>query len=203
MRGMDLMTRAQRMLSKWAIHLVALAAAVIVPLGAQALGLGEARVESFLNQPLDVRMRLLDVSDDDLDSLTVTPASPEDFERLGLMSNSLALGVQIEVDRSVSPPVVRVTSARPVSDPVVQLLVDARWASGRMLREYTLFLDPPTVVVEPPAPAQPPASAPESDVAFQSGQSPNRPNRAPARVTEQVADRDSGTQGNIPVATSA
>jgi len=152
---MDLMTRAQRMLSKWAIHLVALTAAVIVPLGAQALGLGEARVESFLNQPLDVRMRLLDVSDDDLDSLTVTPASPEDFERLGLMSNSLALGVQIEVDRSVSPPVVRVTSARPVSDPVVQLLVDARWASGRMLREYTLFLDPPTVVVEPPAPAQP------------------------------------------------
>src|SRR6056297_1919465 len=203
MWGADLMTRAQRLLSKRAISSIALTLALIVPVGAYALGLGEARVESFLNQPLDVRMRLFDVSDDDLDSLTVTPASPEDFERLGLMSNSLALGIRIEVDRSVSPPIVRVTSARPVSDPVVQLLVDARWASGRMLREYTLFLDPPTIAVEAPAPSAPPASAPESDVAFQSGQSPNRPNRAPARVTEQVADRDSGTQGNIPVATSA
>lgn len=147
------MTRLKRMLSKWAIPPIALIVTLIVPLGAHALGLGEARVESFLNQPLDVRMRLLDVSDDDLDSLTVTPASPEDFERLGLMSNSLALGIQIEVDRSVSPPVVRVTSASAVSDPVVQLLLDARWGSGRMLREYTLFLDPPTTAVEPPAPA--------------------------------------------------
>ena len=176
------MTRAKRMLSKRAIASIALTVALIVPVGASALGLGEARVESFLNQPLDVRMRLLDVTDDDLDSLTVTPASPEDFERLGLMSSSLALGIQIDIDRSVSPPVVRVTSARPVTDPVVQLLVDARWASGRMLREYTLFLDPPTVAVEPPAPApvapvqQRPAPADRTDTA------PARP--SPATATE-------------------
>ncbi|MEX0914320.1 MAG: hypothetical protein WDZ60_00365, partial [Wenzhouxiangellaceae bacterium] len=148
------MTRAQQIWSKWAIIVASIVVASIVPLGAHALGLGEARVDSFLNQPLDVRMRLLDVSDDDLDSLTVSTASPEDFERLGLMSNALALKLEVRVDRSVSPPVVRVTSARPVSDPVVQLLVDARWGSGRMLREYTIFLDPPTVEVEPPAPAR-------------------------------------------------
>src|SRR6056297_3133480 len=193
MWGADLMTRAQRLLSKRAISSIALTLALIVPVGAYALGLGEARVESFLNQPLDVRMRLFDVSDDDLDSLTVTPASPEDFERLGLMSNSLALGIRIEVDRSVSPPIVRVTSARPVSDPVVQLLVDARWASGRMLREYTLFLDPPTVAVEPPAPART-AQPAEPVVDRQVDRPADRQSPAPARPAEAPPAGESGPQ---------
>lgn len=191
------MTGAKRMLSKRVMASIALTVALVLPAGAWALGLGEARVESFLNQPLDVRMRLLDVSDDALDSLTVTPASPEDFERLGLMSSSLALGIQIEVDRSVSPPIVRVTSARPVSDPVVQLLVDARWASGRMLREYTLFLDPPTIVVEPPAPARPAQQA-EPTVDRQT----DRETEAPARPSEAPRARESRPQQSRPVAAS-
>ena len=198
-RATHLMTPAMTFWSKWAILVIALG----LPLGVQSLGLGEARVESFLNQPLEVRMRLLNVSEDELDSLTVMSASPDDYQRLGLMNDALALGLELSLDRSVSPPIVRVSSARPVSDPVVQLLVDARWASGRMLREYTLFLDPPTIAVEAPAPSAPPATAMESDVALQSGQSPSRPDRTPARVTQQVADRESGVQGNIPVATSA
>jgi len=190
------MTRAKRMLSKRAISAIALTLALIVPAGASALGLGEARVESFLNQPLDVRMRLLDVSEDDLDSLTVAPASPEDFERLGLMSDSLALGIQIAIDRSVSPPVVRVTSDRPVTDPVVQLLVDARWASGRMLREYTLFLDPPTVAVEPPAPAR---SARQATPAASESE---REAPAPARPTQAPRTQESRPQQARPVAAS-
>jgi pilus assembly protein FimV len=134
--------------------MAAVLALVLIPAGAYSLGLGEARVESYLNQPLDVRMRLLDASADDLDSLTVAPASPDDFERLGMSSRVLALDLSVTVDRGQSPPVIRVTSDRAVTDPVVQVLIDARWSSGRMLREYTLFLDPATVEVAPP-PAEP------------------------------------------------
>jgi len=125
--------------------------AALVSQHAFALGLGEARVESFLHQPLDVRMRILDFSEGELDSLSVGIASAADYNRLGLMSSALALDLRVSVDRSVSPPVVRIVSTRVVDDPVVQLLVDARWASGRMLREYTLFLDPPAIEMRPPA----------------------------------------------------
>jgi pilus assembly protein FimV len=135
---------------------------LLAPVGASALGLGEARVESFLNQQLDVRMRLLDVTAEELDSLTVAPASPRDFERLGLTSGALSLNLRAEVDDSVDPPVVRVSSVRPVNDPVIQLAIDARWAGGRVLREYTLFLDPPTVEIAPPPPAPEPEPAPRS-----------------------------------------
>ncbi len=120
--------------------------------GLRALGLGEARVDSWLGQTLDVSIRLLDIETAAIESISVGPASLADFERLGLPSESLALGLEVTVDRRVDPPQVRVRSQQPVNDPVVQILIDARWASGRVLREYTLFLDPP--VVESAAPVR-------------------------------------------------
>ncbi len=168
---------------------------LLVPVGAAALGLGEARVESYLNQNLDVRMRLLDATAEELDSLTVTPASPEDFERLGLTSGALSLDLDIEVDDSVTPPVIVVSSRRPVNDPIVQLVLDARWAGGRMLREYTLFLDPPTVdlapppaVVERPQPEPEPEPEPESRAADRS-----EPVSAPPRTTTETASEPRST----------
>jgi len=153
-------------------------AMLCTPSAAFALGLGEARVESFLNQPLDVRMRLLDATAEDLESLTVALADSDDFDRLGLSGRALSLGLDIEVDASVSPPVLRVTSRRAATDPVVQLLVDARWSGGRMLREYTLFLDPPTVELAPP-----PASAPAAEASVEPEPSPAvRPAPEPAPV---------------------
>ncbi|RFF27625.1 MULTISPECIES: FimV/HubP family polar landmark protein [unclassified Wenzhouxiangella] len=111
--------------------------------GLRALGLGEARVDSWLGQPLDISIRLLDVESEAVESVSVAPASLEDYERLGVPSDSLGLGLEVTVDRSTDPATVRVRSKQPVDDPVVQILIDARWSSGRVLREYTLFLDPP------------------------------------------------------------
>jgi len=183
------MNRSQRIWNRGAL----IGFVLMVPIGAQALGLGEARVESFLNQPLDVRMRLLDATEDNLDSLTVAPASPADYERLGLMAESLSLRLDIRIDRSVSPPVVRVTSERPVTDPVVQLLVDARWANGRVLREYTLFLDPATVEVAAPAPAPATTSTsaePEPESAARSGTDRRpRPTSGTAGSRSAASDR--------------
>lgn len=187
MGNFDIMNRAE---GNWSRPL-ALAIALALPGSAFAVGLGEARVDSYLNQPLDVRMRLLDASADDLDTLTVTPATPAEFERLGLISGALALGLEISVDRSESPPLIRVRSSRPVSDPVVQLLIDARWSGGRMLREYTLFLDPPTLPVAPPpapAPVRPQTEAERPVPAPMTRQSPAaiRPATAPTPPRAQA-----------------
>jgi pilus assembly protein FimV len=51
--------------------------------GLRALGLGEARVDSYLGQPLDVTIRLLEAESEAVDAMTVAPASPADYERLG------------------------------------------------------------------------------------------------------------------------
>lgn len=132
---------------------LALGAALLLIHGpARPLGLGEARVDSYLNQPLQATVRLLEASATDLESLTVVPAALADYERVGLSSEALTFGLEVTLDRRVTPPVARITSTRPVTDPVIQILLDARWSGGRMLREYTLFLDPPSIEAEPPPP---------------------------------------------------
>jgi len=176
--------------------------------GLRALGLGEARVDSYLGQPLDVSIRLVEPTGDALDSLTVAAASPQDYDRLGIPSSALALGLEVTVDRGIDPPLIRVSSSREVSDPVVQVLVDARWASGRVLREYTLFLDPPTVPVAPPirrrdeSPAvstedEAPETVP-AEPASQDG-SAATPRSAPPRATEPRSEEPSPDPIDEPV----
>ena len=167
--------------------------------GLRALGLGEARVDSWLGQPLDVSIRLLEIESEAIESVSVGPASLEDFERLGVPSQSLGLGLEVTVDRQAQPPIVRVRSQRPVNDPIVQILIDARWSSGRVLREYTLFLDPP--VMESAAPArevsqpaeteqprrQPAPAEPERRPREQAAEPASRPAREPSRPAREEA----------------
>ncbi len=176
----------------WPVVLVAILLA-LSPSGWAGLGLGEARVDSFLGQTLEARISLLQPSPSALDSLEASVASAEDHARLGVPTEALALGLSLVVDDSLDPPVLRLRSQRPVADPFVQVLVNVRWSSGRMLREYTMFLDPPAVPVAPtirrreePAPsiptepARPPEPAP-SVVPETEPASPARPEPMPER----------------------
>lgn len=122
---------------------------LLLPCAGMALGLGEARVNSYLNQPLDAHIFLIDADADALASLAVRPGSAEDYQRVGMDLGVLRTPLEVTVDRNANPPVVRVTSSEPITDPVMQILVYARWGSGRVLREYTLFLDPPLIDIAP------------------------------------------------------
>ena len=83
-----------------------------------------------------------------------------------------------------------ISSNRPVSEPFVTLLLDIRWASGRLLREYTVLLDPPLFESEPvqttvAAPAVTQAEAPvaqtqSSGEVVRSAQPAPAPRPAPA-----------------------
>jgi len=171
---------------------VALFALVLTMQSSSAgLGLGEARVNSFLGQALDVRIALLQPSPEALDSLTVEIASREDHVRLGVPADALALGLGVQLDRSTEPPALHVRSARPVFDPFVQILISARWANGRMLREYTVFLDPSTVAVAPPIrrldPVAPVTPSAERDIMEQLPATAAADPAAPAAPTEPAA----------------
>lgn len=127
-----------------------------------ALGLGSAKVNSYLNQPLDVRVELISRNSEELQSVTAKLASAKDFELLGLILNAISVPLQFEVISDGNMSYIHITSDLKVSNPVMQVLVEVVWANGRMLREYTLFLDPPTLGSKAPAPqvSKPAAVAP-------------------------------------------
>lgn len=118
-----------------------------------ALGLGNAFVESYLNQPLRVRIELIVRDSDDLSTVTAGLASAEDFALIGADREAISVPLRFAIDSDEKGAVILVTSTLPVNDPVVRIIVEVNWSSGRMLREYTLFLDPPTFTAPAPSPA--------------------------------------------------
>src|SRR5690349_20966245 len=138
------------------ISRLALMGAMLFPASLYALGLGEIRVNSALSQPFDAEIELLSPTADELSTLKVTLASNELFARYGLERaaylNNFTFRVIPTGDGRSS---IHVSSNRAITEPVVSILVEATWARGRILREYTFFLDPPVFVPSQSAAPQP------------------------------------------------
>ncbi len=124
-----------------------------LPATVAALGLGEIRLRSPLNAPLDAEIELVNASPEELSSLKAQLASRETFARYGLEWPGFLGSVTLTRDKSAGgSDVLRVRSVEPVTEPFVTLLVDANWGRGRLVREYTLLLDPPTFAPSPTPP---------------------------------------------------
>ncbi|HSC66671.1 MAG TPA: FimV/HubP family polar landmark protein [Cellvibrio sp.] len=112
---------------------------------ASALGLGEVKLKSTLNQPLEAEIKLLDTRDLTAEQILVALASPADFERNGVDRLFFYTEFQFQVDlQGAGGPKVLITSRNPVREPYLNFLIEARWTAGRLLREYTLLMDLPT-----------------------------------------------------------
>ncbi|MEM7431291.1 MAG: FimV/HubP family polar landmark protein [Pseudomonadota bacterium] len=110
-----------------------------------ALGLGEIKLESALNEPLRAEIELLSATPDELAGLKVALASAETFARYGLDRAVYLQNIQFRVVESgrADGNVVEIRSLDPITEPFLTFLVEASWSRGRLLREYTLLLDPP------------------------------------------------------------
>jgi pilus assembly protein FimV len=150
-------------------RLILLALLLWLSPGVFALGLGNIKVESYLNEPLVARVDLLVRPGEDISGVTASLASAEDFALIGASRDAISVPLRFTVDTQTDQPFVRVTSNLPVNAPVVRLIIELNWASGRLLREYTVFLDPPTVPsVSAPPPVidqrrEPPPSPPQPE----------------------------------------
>ena len=132
-----------------------------------AVGMGGINVTSGLGQLLKADIELVAVSKAEKVSLVARLASPEVYKGAGLdypYGNKFKF--QIE-SRENGEPYLKVSSAQPINDPFVVMLVELTWSSGKLLREYTFLLDPPGYVAELPAQAavQPVAPAVQSAAA--------------------------------------
>ncbi|MFZ0791226.1 MAG: FimV/HubP family polar landmark protein, partial [Chromatiaceae bacterium] len=142
----------------------ALASALALALAgvdAHALGLGGIRVQSALNQPFVGEIDLLDVRPDELDTVKVQIARSEEFSRVG--AERYHYLTKLRFSPQISPrgnTVIRVSSREPVREPYMDFLVDVQWPKGRLVKEYTLLLDPPVTSARRAPPVKQPVKQP-------------------------------------------
>jgi len=143
-------------------------------------------VQSALGQPLRAEVEVTAVARDEGPSLAVRLASQSAFRQANLDFNPALAALRFDLDkRSDGNYIVRITSLLPVNEPYLDVLLELTWATGRVLREYTVLLDPPALRAQPdvlpPVVAQAPApvvSAPATVV--QAPQPAPEPVPAPA-----------------------
>ena len=156
-----------------------------------ALGLGDVHLNSPLNAPLDAEIELVNATPEDLATLDAKLASKETFARYGLDWPQFMAGVSVTRDRSANgAQVLRIKSTESVTEPFLTLLIEASWARGRLVREYTVLLDPPVFAPNSVAASQ--VMAPSGAPAQSSGQiSRPAPRETPNAAPMQAGGGDS------------
>ncbi len=148
------------------MHAVAAAAllctTLLHPTDVHALALGRVVVQSALGEPLRAEIDVPDINSEEASSLRVGLASPETFRAAGVDYGATLASLQVSLQRRADGRAyLRLTSSRPVTEPFVDLILEANWSSGRVVRDYTLLFDPPNLRPAPqPVPVAPGVSAP-------------------------------------------
>lgn len=165
-------------------------ALLVFPLSSFALGLGEIEVSSFLNQPLKAEIEVVSARPGEIDDLLVSLASRDAFRKAGLdrPADLSKLRFKVEKSEDGATATILVTTKTPVKEPFLNFLVEADWAKGRLLREFTILLDPPFFAQQPAEPVIPaetmaPAQAQPSMVSEPAQPTPI----ADSTITQEVA----------------
>ena len=138
--------------------------ALLIPAGALALGLGNISMNSALDQHLKAEIPIQSATAEDLEGLEVNLAPDAMFAQYGIERPAFLDGLQFEIVRGADgQDYIQLSSSKPIREPFLNFLVEAKWPSGHALRQFTVLVDPPTMMAAAPvqvAPARVPVSPP-------------------------------------------
>lgn len=163
------------------LRLFLVLAGLATPWCAFALGAGQLEVRSALNQILEAQLPLTTSNPAELTGLVARIPRQEEFDRAGVERLDFLSKLRFSVQTPPGGPnVVKITSLEPIREPNFTLLVELVWPRGRMIREFTIQLDPELYANRQPPPpppvvAPPPVAAPSA-----------APPAAPPPVTPQL-----------------
>ena len=116
------------------------------PLSSGAIGLGDIRSSSHLNQPLNAKIELLSTSTQEAKQVQVRLASSDVFNRVGIDRPAYLNSLKFTSTIQNGKPVILVSSNQPIKEPFLNFLLEVSWPKGQLLKEYTVLLDPPVLL---------------------------------------------------------
>lgn len=163
-----------------------------------ALGLGELTLKSSLNRPLLAEIQLIESEGLSPWEIKAALASEDVFAEVGVERTFFLSQIKFTVVGDK----VRLTTKDAVTEPFLDFLVDLSWPNGRVLREYTLLLDPPAF---DESMYQPLAAAPEfeesqtTESVSEVEEQPSPKEQPPVKTADSAASNVSGAAGQYRV----
>ena len=141
------MKRKLKFSGRFALTSVAAAALCFATPLASALGLGRLNVQSSLGEVLRAEIDVTNMTAEEQANLKIRVASPEAYRAANVDYNPVLPSTRATLERRADGRLfVRLASERGVQEPFVDVILEISWATGRLVREYTLLFDPPTAV---------------------------------------------------------
>ena len=160
---------------------------LLSPVGVHALGLGNIQLDSALNQRLNAEISVHLSKSEELEDVKIELASLTAFARAGIERPFILSGLRFTpVLNSEGATVIAVTSRKPIREPFLNFLIEVNWPKGRLVREYTLLLDPPVTLKQHAAQIERPVATQQSTI--------NRaaPTTQPSRSVDNGEGREYG-----------
>jgi pilus assembly protein FimV len=130
--------------SKLQLKKIAFALSLSTALSAHAAGLGSIISSSKLGEPLNAEIELLAVTPSELNSIQAALASEQVYQDQMLEKPASYPFIKIEVGNNTKgQPILKLTSSQPITEAFLDMLIQVDWPTGRLVKEYTLLLDPP------------------------------------------------------------
>jgi len=124
---------------------ILLVMAIILPLPASAVSLGDELVMSRLGDPVEIEIEVLQWQDLDMDRVQIGVGTPAEYDAFGLQRLPVldTLSFNLIGPDGAGRVTLLVSNREPVLEPFLELLMVMRWPGGSLLREYVLLFDPP------------------------------------------------------------
>jgi pilus assembly protein FimV len=199
-------------MTKISVGIIAAALSLAASSWVHAAGLGRLTVLSPLGHALNAEIEIVSLQPGEEESLTARAAPIEAFRQAGIEPHPALVDMRFAIARRNGRPVIHVTTSQPVNEPFLDVLVELQWDRGRLVREYTVLLDPPEYKGPQPIAAAPPKPTalearplPPVAAAPQSQQSPRQqpmPDQAsqPAEQPAPTAQREPTAIAATPLA---
>jgi len=113
---------------------------------AQALSLGEINITSALNDPLDAEIMVSSTDAGEILNARIQLASQSVHDKAGLSINQHLRNMRFKtIAKENGQFAIKVTTARPVSEPVLEFIIEVTGSNSNLIRGYALHLDPPNL----------------------------------------------------------
>jgi len=142
----DALKKNSKFSGRFALTSVAVAALCLAAPLASAMGLGRLSVQSNLGEALRAEIEVTSLSPEEQSNLRIRVAPPESYRAANVDYNPVLPGTRATLERRDGRLFVRLISDRSVQEPFVDVILEISWATGRLVREYTLLFDPPPTV---------------------------------------------------------
>ena len=128
------------------IQCAVLTLAALTSLNAWGLSLGHITLDSTLNQPLRASIELGKVQRLTPQDVRVGLAPKTAFDAMGVDWSSNLSDLEFQAVSSGSGLRIELSTQAPIVEPFLNFVLELAWPNGRLVREYTLLLDPPVLM---------------------------------------------------------